>query len=99
MKNGKHTLTFRIWDLLNNSATETIEFEVIKGLTPEIFSVHNYPNPVRLQTNISVQHDRPETILNTTLKSSICQDVKSGRSRNQQPTILHGTSQEAMDVR
>lgn len=65
MENGKHTLTFRVWDLLNNSTTKSINFEVVKGLTPEIFSVYNYPNPVKTMTNIIVQHDRPESILNT----------------------------------
>ena len=65
MVNGKHTLTFRVWDLLNNSITKTTNFEVVKGLIPEIFTVYNYPNPVRTQTSIIVKHDRPETILNT----------------------------------
>jgi len=65
MVNGKHTLTFRVWDLLNNSTTKTSEFEVVKGLVPEIFSVYNYPNPVKTTTSIIVKHDRPETILNT----------------------------------
>ncbi len=68
MANGKHTLTFRVWDLLNNSTTQTIEFEVVKGLTPTIFSVYNYPNPVKTQTSIVVNHDRPETILKTTVE-------------------------------
>lgn len=68
MKDGKHTLTFRVWDLLNNSSTHTIDFEVQKGLTPVIFSVSNFPNPVKAQTNIVVKHDRPETILNTTVE-------------------------------
>jgi hypothetical protein len=68
LSNGKHTLTFRVWDLLNNSTTQTIEFEVVKGLTPIIFSIYNYPNPVKTQTNIIVNHDRPETILNTTVE-------------------------------
>lgn len=68
MKNGKHTLTFRVWDLLNNSSTKSINFEVEKGLTPTIFSVHNYPNPVKSQTSIIVEHDRPETILSTTVE-------------------------------
>jgi len=68
MSNGKHTLTFRVWDLLNNSTSSTINFEVIKGLTPTIFKVYNYPNPVKSQTNIIVEHDRPETILNTTVE-------------------------------
>ena len=65
MVNGKHTLTFRVWDLLNNSTTKTSEFEVVKGLIPEIFTVYNYPNPVKTSTSIIVKHDRPETILNT----------------------------------
>jgi len=68
MVNGKHTLTFRVWDLLNNSTTKTSDFEVVKGLSPEIFTVYNYPNPVRTQTSIIVKHDRPETILNTTVE-------------------------------
>lgn len=62
---GKHVLSFRAWDLLNNSTTQTIEFEVVKGLTPHIFSVSNYPNPVSSVTRIKVDHDRPETILKT----------------------------------
>jgi hypothetical protein len=39
----------------------------VKGLTPEIFSVYNYPNPVKTTntTTIVVNNDRPETILNT----------------------------------
>jgi len=68
MENGKHTLTFRVWDLLNNSTSSTINFEVVTGLTPEIFSVYNYPNPVKTTTNIVIQHDRPESVLNTTVE-------------------------------
>ena len=68
MTNGKHTLTFRVWDLLNNSTTSTINFEVVYGLTPTIFKVYNYPNPVKSYTIIKVEHDRPETILNTTVE-------------------------------
>ena len=68
MTNGKHTLTFKTWDLLNNSTSATIDFEVVKGLTPEIYSVSNYPNPVKTVTNIIVIHDRPETVLGTTVE-------------------------------
>ena len=69
LADGKHTLSLRAWDLLNNSTTVKIEFETKKGLTPNIFSVYNYPNPVRKNdhTRIIVSHDRPETILNTTV--------------------------------
>jgi len=49
---------------LNNSSTQTIDFEVVKGLEPEIFSIKNYPNPVRTYTKFVVEHDRPESVLN-----------------------------------
>lgn len=67
MRTGKHTLTFRVWDLLNNSSTQSLEFEVVRGLQPEIFNVWNFPNPVRQNTRFVIEHDRPETILNTTI--------------------------------
>jgi hypothetical protein len=68
MSNGNHSLTFRVWDLLNNSTTSSIDFEVEKGLNPVIFSVSNYPNPAKTQTRIIVRHDRPETILSTSVE-------------------------------
>jgi len=67
LQNGKHTLNLRVWDLLNNSTNVSTNFEVVKGLTPEIFTIYNYPNPVKAQTRIFINHDRPETILYTTV--------------------------------
>lgn len=67
LSNGKHTLNFRAWDLLNNSNSQSIDFEVVVGLTPNIFRIFNYPNPVKSNTRIIVDHDRPETVLNTTV--------------------------------
>ena len=67
LPNGKHTLTFRVWDLLNNSTTKTLDFEVVKGLDPVIFEIYNYPNPAKVSTKFAVKHDRPETIMNTTV--------------------------------
>jgi len=68
LKNGKHTITFRTCDLLNNSSTTSIDFIVEKGLIPTIFSVVNYPNPFKNSTRFRVIHDRPETILKTTVE-------------------------------
>ena len=67
MSAGKHTITFFCWDLLNNSTTATLDFEVVPGLIPELFSVYNYPNPVRTGTSFVIEHDRPQVILETTL--------------------------------
>ena len=68
MENGKHSLTFRVWDLLDNSTTQTLNFQVVNGLAPVIFSIYVYPNPVETQANIVVSHDRPETVLKMTVE-------------------------------
>ena len=68
LKEGKHTLTFHAWDLLNNSTISTLDFEVVNGLTPNIFGVSCYPNPANIKTNFVVIHDRPETVLETTVE-------------------------------
>lgn len=65
LRPGKHTLTFKVWDLQNNSSSDTIEFEVVRGLEPVIFDVFNYPNPVKASTKFVIQHDRPESVLDT----------------------------------
>lgn len=64
---GRHSLSFRAWDLLNNSTTATLDFEVIKGLEPEIFSVMTYPNPVSKGGTITmvIEHDKPDAALQT----------------------------------
>ncbi|VBB46342.1 conserved exported hypothetical protein [uncultured Paludibacter sp.] len=67
LSEGKHTLTFHAWDLLNNSAVSQLDFEVVNGLTPNIFGVYCYPNPAKVNTKFVVLHDRPETILETTV--------------------------------
>ncbi|MGC9150373.1 MAG: type IX secretion system sortase PorU [Microbacter sp.] len=64
LSDGKHTLTFRIWDVLNNSSDSTIYFIVQHDLKPSLFSVSNYPNPVvGGSTNFVLQHDRPDNLL------------------------------------
>jgi hypothetical protein len=63
LRSGKHTLTFRVWDMLNNSSTQTLDFEVVRGLEPVIYRIYNYPNPVTTSTNFVIEHDRPETVI------------------------------------
>jgi hypothetical protein len=67
IEEGKHSMTFRVWNLMNVSTSKTIDFEVVKGLAPMIFSVTNVPNPVINDTRFVIEHDRPETILNATV--------------------------------
>ena len=69
MEEGKHHLRFRAWDLLNNSTTKELEFEVVKGLAPHIYQLITYPNPAKASETVHFifDHDRPSSILETTL--------------------------------
>ena len=66
---GFHTLTFRAWDLYNNSSIATLNFQVIKGLDPQLYNITAYPNPVTSYgiLNIRIDHDRPDEIIEYTV--------------------------------
>lgn len=68
LSDGEHSLTLRAWDLLNNSTTKSMTFEVIKGLAPVIFSVYNWPDQVSTETHFVIKNDRPETMLSATVE-------------------------------
>ena len=70
MPEGGHSLFFRAWDLLNNSSSATLNFQVVKDLSPTIYSLTTYPNPVR-SSEILYMHldcDREESICQITLR-------------------------------
>ena len=58
---GKHSLMFRAWDMMNNATTVTVDFEVVKGLRPRILEVGTTHSPAYEQTTFLLAHDRPET--------------------------------------
>lgn len=60
---GRHTLSFRAWDLLNRSTTKTLDFEVIRGLRPGLFSVACTQSPARENTTFVLAHNRPGSTL------------------------------------
>ena len=66
---GAHTLTFRAWDLHNNSSTASLNFQVVKGLDPQLYSITTYPNPAPSTgvLNILIEHDRPDEIIESTV--------------------------------
>ena len=66
---GAHRLTFRAWDLCNNSSTASLNFYVVKGLDPNIYSVSTYPNPVSTTgvMNVEIQYDQPDEVVQTTI--------------------------------
>lgn len=67
LANGPHSLTFRAWDLLNNSTTKSLNFIVEAGLDPSIYNVTTYPNPVQQSgvVHLIVNYDQPDELIKT----------------------------------
>ena len=57
LSEGKHTLKFRAWDILNNSSTTTLDFVVKKNIQPNIVDVYATQNPARESTTFVVAHN------------------------------------------
>lgn len=60
---GRHTLSFRAWDLLNNSSVKTLDFEVVRGLRPGFLSLTCTQSPARRSTTFLLSHNRPGSTL------------------------------------
>lgn len=58
LEEGAHKLTFRSWDVLNNSSVAELSFVVAEGQSPQIFDINVVENPVRSTTTFIVSHDR-----------------------------------------
>jgi hypothetical protein len=58
---GTHELVFKVWNILNNSTTASLRFNVVKGLKPKIYNLSASPNPAREKTVFQLECDRPET--------------------------------------
>ena len=59
LEEGLHTLTFKAWDVYNNSSTAEIQFVVAGDDKLEITRVLNYPNPFVNYTEFWFNHNRP----------------------------------------
>lgn len=65
---GQHTITLKVWDIINNSAEKTIEFQVLEGDDPILRNVFNYPNPFSTHTHFNVEHNMAGQDLNVTIE-------------------------------
>lgn len=60
LKEGRHKLTLKVWDVYNNSSEATIEFVVVKSRDIVLDKVYNYPNPFTTYTEFWFEHNQPE---------------------------------------
>jgi len=60
---GRHSLTFRVWNIFNHSTVDTLQFTVVKGYKPIILDLQANENPARTFTYFTLNHNLPETAL------------------------------------
>jgi hypothetical protein len=65
---GNYTLTLKAWDILNNSGSASIEFEVIPGSQVTIDELYNYPNPFMDETWFVFRHNQANEIIDVEIK-------------------------------
>ena len=64
---GRHNLKFRAWDILNNSSTAELSFNVVAGLKPSLSSIGCTNNPAYTTTTFIVNHDRTGSEVDVTI--------------------------------
>lgn len=104
---GKHTLTLKAWDILNNSNSATIEFEVILSNNIRVENLMNYPNPFHQTTSFVFDHNQSSdpldveiSIYNTSgmlVKTIISENHYSNGYRSQ-PIQWNGLSDQGYPV-
>ncbi len=56
---GRHSITVKVWDIFNNSATASVDFVVVESAEMLLEKIYNYPNPFSDQTFFNIEHNRP----------------------------------------
>lgn len=60
---GKHKVTAKVWDIMNNSSQESMEFVVVKSAELALKHVLNYPNPFTTHTQFYFEQNQAESVL------------------------------------
>jgi len=91
---GKHSISVKVWDIFNNSATRKVDFVVVQSSEMLLENIYTYPNPFIDQTFFNIEHNRPgqelEVIvriydLNGSLVGVLQQTVYAGGYRIEPP--------------
>jgi len=64
---GKHTVSLRAWDNLNNPSVATLRFVVEAGGSFRLNNLLAFPNPVTEGTKLTAGHNRPGTEMDITV--------------------------------
>lgn len=104
---GEHTITFRIWDINNNSTTETLDFVVMDNGDQRLHinRLMNWPNPFTNQTYFHFEHNCPDILevqvqvftISGKLVKTIRQQVSSAPFREGYRTDKFGIPWDGLD--
>jgi hypothetical protein len=64
---GKHTLSLRAWDNLNNPSVATLDFVVVTDGLFRLTDLFAFPNPAAADVNFTAGHNRPGTEMDVTI--------------------------------
>ncbi|MCD8297706.1 MAG: type IX secretion system sortase PorU [Prevotella sp.] len=67
LEDGTHTLKFKAWDILNNSSTAELTFNVVSNIEPGYLNVSCSANPATTSTTFIINHDRAGSELNVVI--------------------------------
>lgn len=67
LKQGKHTIRVKAWDVYNNPGEGYLEFYVAKDEGIALRHVLNYPNPFTTNTYFQFEHNRPNQPLDVSI--------------------------------
>lgn len=68
LENGRHSISVKAWDVLNNSGEDYTEFVVEDKAEMALYYVLNYPNPFTTNTLFSFEHNRPGDVLDVRIE-------------------------------
>ena len=61
LEDGAHSLSFRAWDVLNNTSSTTLDFVVDSSLKPSMLSLAVSQSPALVSTNFLISYNMPGT--------------------------------------
>ena len=99
LNEGQHRVTFRIWDIYNNSSTARLDFTVVKSNTLVARKAYNVPNPMSSYTKFYFEHNQKGnlgiTINIYNVSGQLVKTIKESRygtDTNIDPITWDGTS-------
>ena len=105
LNEGEHHISFKVWDIYNNSTTVCLDFTVIKSSNLTVENVYNAPNPMNSYTNFYFEHNQKSdfdvTINIYNINGQLVKTIKESRygtSGRTEPIYWDGTADSGMPL-